>query len=264
MNQPSLSWIHHHLGVIKPYFPELTPAEPESAPDSVPDSAPEFESESESESEYSTDSRKRISNSKRQSSAHSSSETQSDRVDWRASHLPAWSGPSGFSALDYTPDRVPHRWLPLQTNAENEPASYFTALDRTPITATGYSAWSEGLYKWTIAAQEHYSFLEHLETNDLWRYKFHLWDYQYERMGIQFIAIMGQDINAGKPIEQDDESYFSEKMPIRLQRRAVVEGRGLAAHYSFGPQREGMATTDVLERYRSFAEENICTERRTR
>src|ERR1700761_2823756 len=25
MNQPSLSWVHHHLGVVKPYFPEYPP-----------------------------------------------------------------------------------------------------------------------------------------------------------------------------------------------------------------------------------------------
>ncbi len=43
---------------------------------------------------------------------------------------------------------------------------------------------------------------------------------------------------------------------------AIVDGRAMAAHYSFGPQAEGMAKTDVLDRYRSFAEENICTKRR--
>ena len=43
---------------------------------------------------------------------------------------------------------------------------------------------------------------------------------------------------------------------------AIVDGRALAAHYSFAPQSEGMAKTDVLDRYRSFAEENICVKKR--
>jgi hypothetical protein len=241
MNQPSLSWIHHHLGVVKPYFPELTPSEDESV----------------------TSSETRTPNSKRQEASSSSSEPHPALIDWRASHLPSWSGPSDFSALDYASPHTPHRWLPLRKGSDDR-SSYFTALDRTPITETSYSAWSAGLYHWQIAAQEHYCFLEHLEDNDLWRYKFPIWDYNYERMGIQFIAMMGRDINAAKPMEEDDESYFSEVMTQRLGRHAVVAGQGLAAHYSFGPQREGMATTDVLERYRSFAEENICFGRRRR
>jgi hypothetical protein len=39
---------------------------------------------------------------------------------------------------------------------------------------------------------------------------------------------------------------------------AVADGRGVVAHYSFGIQREGMDQTDVLDRYRSFALDNIC------
>jgi hypothetical protein len=43
---------------------------------------------------------------------------------------------------------------------------------------------------------------------------------------------------------------------------AVADGMGVVAHYSFFTQIEdgGIDTTDVLERYRSFAEENICAE----
>lgn len=39
---------------------------------------------------------------------------------------------------------------------------------------------------------------------------------------------------------------------------AVIDGRGVAVHWSFGSQRDGMKTADVLERYRNFAQENIC------
>lgn len=42
---------------------------------------------------------------------------------------------------------------------------------------------------------------------------------------------------------------------------AVADGRGVVAHYSFGSQiggKGGMKTTDILDRYRAFAAENIC------
>jgi hypothetical protein len=40
---------------------------------------------------------------------------------------------------------------------------------------------------------------------------------------------------------------------------AVADGRGVVAHYSFGSQRGGMDQTDILNRYRSFARDHICT-----
>jgi hypothetical protein len=240
MNQPSLSWVHHRLGVVKPYFPELLPSVTSDENESFTKTGKREEDE-ESEEEY-----------------HPPSEVHFDRVNWRASRLPSWSGPEGFSATEWDPDHAPHRWLPMRTNARDDPSSYYMSLERTPIVETSYNPWGAGLSHWQLAAQEHYSFFEHLENNELWRYKFHSWDYNYERMGIQFIAMMGRDINIAKPMEKDDEHYLSEVMTSRLRRHAVVEGRGLAAHYSFGPQKEGMAKTDVLSRYRDFAMENIC------
>jgi hypothetical protein len=232
INQPSLSWVHQHLDAVRPYLPEhksfwgredstVAPDEDSTTPNLRDDS-------------------------------------ESPRLDWRASVLPKWSGSNSFTALDYKETKTPHRWLPLHIN-HDDPSSYFTTLERTPIMATEYDAFGPALNHWTVAAQQHYSFFEHLENNELWRYKFHIWDYFYDRMGIQFIAMMGRDINLGKPMTmQDDEQYLSEIMTKKLKRHAVIDGRGLAAHYSFGGQRGGMASTDVLERYRSFAEENIC------
>ncbi|TID23135.1 hypothetical protein E2P81_ATG02252 [Venturia nashicola] len=221
MNQPSLSWVHQHLGVVRPYLPELKP----------PD-------------DWNTS---RIVNYTDYSFQTSG--------NWRASELPWWEGPSNF---DYTkffrhrPDGAfpGHRWLPVP---------YRENADGTPIQETSYDAFSKGLWNWYIAAQEHYSFFEHLENNDLYKYKFPSWDYNYKRMGIQFVAMMGDDINAGKPIDQeDDEFYFSEVMPMKTGRHGIVDGRAIAAHYSFQPQREGIAATDILDRYRAYAQEHIC------
>jgi len=221
MNQPSLSWVHQHLGVVKPYLPELWPA-----------------------SDW---------NSSRIADYSNYNFTTGGK--WRASELPAWEGPEDFNYKEFfeeNPDGAfpGHRWLPVSDTYD---------VDDTPIMEAAYDAFGKGLWNWYIAAQEHFSFFEHLENNELYRYKFHKWDYNYQRMGIQFMAIMGDDINLAKPIEQaDDECYFSEVVTKRHRRHAIVDGRALVAHYSFRPQRRGIAATDILDRYRAYARENIC------
>lgn len=182
MNQPSLSWVHDHLGVVKPYLPELEPP---------------------SDFDHS-----RIF----QPYDYKFTNTPA----WRASELPTWQGPPNFNFTDFFlahPNGAfpGHRWLPLRGKCNN---------DNTPITLTHYDAFGEGWLFWYIAAQQHYSFLEHLENNELFRYKFPRWDYNYQRMGIQFVAIMGDDINKGKPITtHDDEMYWSEVMTKMTGRR---------------------------------------------
>lgn len=239
MNQPSLSWVHQHLGVVRPYLPELEPPDDWNTSHIVNLTDYNFPTHGQ----------------------------------WRASELPWWEGPSNFNYTKFFQHRPDgafpgHRWLPVP---------YKYNADDTPIQDTSYNAFSKGLWNWYIAAQEHYSFFEHLEHNDLYKYKFPSWDYNYKRMGIQFVAMMGDDINAGKPINQeDDEYYFSEVMPKRTGRRklrsftlivpthtdnvsdGIVDGRALAAHYSFQPQRDGIAATDILNRYRAYAQEHIC------
>jgi hypothetical protein len=220
MNQPSLSWVHNHLGVVKPYLPEL------KRPGPIPNG----------------------------------------QSRWKASDLPTWNGPADFPiGANFDPPFAGHRWLPMPKSA---------SIDRTPIATTEYDAFSPGLWYWTIAAQEHYSFFEHLENNELWRYKFNIWDYNYHRMGIQFIAISGDDVVASRPIHNDDEYYFTEAQPKITGRRkfsppslteklltcvdAIVDGKAVVSHYSFGPQKNGLEATDVLERYAAYAQENIC------
>lgn len=169
MNQPSLSWIHKHLGVVKPYLPELSPPGP----------APQNQSR------------------------------------WKASQLPIWEGPEDLIFRgNFEPPFMGHRWLP---------APKMSSIDQTPIATTEYDAFSPGLWFWTVAAQEHYSFFEHLENNELWKYKFNLWDYNYQRMGIQFIAISGDDIVTSRPVHRDDEYYFTEARPIQTGRRELLE-----------------------------------------
>ncbi|KFG86371.1 hypothetical protein MANI_025096 [Metarhizium anisopliae] len=174
-------------------------------------------------------------------------------ISWRASLLPKWNAPNAFNMSEWSPpEGRKHRWLPVPHGVDH-------ILDGTPITTTTYDAYtSPGWWNWIVGAQQHYSFLEHLETDQLWRYRFHAWDYRDLRMGIQLIAMTGKDINSVKPIAADDEDFFSVKMPRKLGRSVVAAGGGVAAHYSFGAQKDGMAKTDILDRYRSYAQEKIC------
>ncbi|RSL92558.1 hypothetical protein CEP52_013730 [Fusarium oligoseptatum] len=174
------------------------------------------------------------------------------KYDWQVTNLPRWKGPIDFKLDEWDADDKQHRWLPVKHQGDH-------ILDNTPIEMTEYHPMGRGWTEWKIGAQEHYSFLENLEHNSLSQYKFDTWDFQYERMGIQFIAMLGKDINIAKPIESDDENHFSCTMPRQLGRHAVADGKGIAVHYSFGSQRGGMERTDILARYRAFARDNICT-----
>ncbi|KAH8121914.1 hypothetical protein FP744_10002925 [Trichoderma asperellum] len=176
------------------------------------------------------------------------------KLDWRPSALPSWDGPDDFNVIDWNPpDHQKHRWLPMKGRNDH-------ILDRTPIAETEYDAFGKGWKKWQIAAQEHYSLFDNIENDSLDQYRFKTWDFQLRRMGIQFTVMMGKDINQAKPIDADDEQHFAVTMPERTGRHAVADGGGVVAHFSFGAQagEERIEQTDILERYRVYAEDMIC------
>jgi hypothetical protein len=167
VNQPALAWTHHHLGVVKPYLPELTP---------IPGPNPR------------------------------------PTYDWRASDLPDWQGPLSFIVPnDFSPPFPYHRWLP---------ARHLNNTDDTPISTATYTLDGTGWSSWTVAAQQHYSFLEHLEKGELWRYRFTMWDYHYDRLSTNFMCIWGDDIIAIKDgMGEDDEGYMTTVATRKLGRR---------------------------------------------
>lgn len=134
----------------------------------------------------------------------------------------------------------------------------------TPASTLTYDAWGPSLNNWAAAAQTHYSFLTHLERNDIWRYHFDIWDYMYERVSINFFGMRGQDIMDVFPIPNgDDELYLTIERPKELKRHVIVDGMGVVVHFSFGPQAHahddrGLSMTDILDRYRGYAEETGC------
>lgn len=156
-------------------------------------------------------------------------------TDWRTSVLPSWEGPADFQQETWSTERHPkHRWLPVRgRNAY--------PLNDTPIAKVDYT-YGYSHKHWQVAAQEHYSLLENLEKEELWRYRFPTWDFQLKRMGIQFVAIMGKDINLAKPIPPDDEHHFTVEMPTRLGRRKCYSSH----QYRLGKLVEGVCAVEYL------------------
>ncbi|OTA60010.1 hypothetical protein K449DRAFT_423669 [Hypoxylon sp. EC38] len=85
-----------------------------------------------------------------------------------------------------------------------------------------------------------------------------LYDMQYERYNLNFFVIWGRDVAAGLPIREDDEEELTSEIPLRLRRPFVIDTRAVVAHQSFYTQREGINQTDLVDRFRAFANENVC------
>ena len=139
--------------------------------------------------------------------------TNDTGLSWRASELPLWRDSEYFYHRErFDPPSDNHRWLPLGPGY---------TLDGTPITTTTYNPWGSAWNNWAIAALEHYSFLEHLENNDLQRYHYDMWDYHYGRLSINLICVWGDDIvdNLGFT---DDEQFLTVKLPQKLGRPMLI------------------------------------------
>ncbi|MCJ1385677.1 hypothetical protein MMC17_008800 [Xylographa soralifera] len=228
INSPLTNWFHARTGAILPYLPEPSPPH-----------------------------------------NHSSQDTS-----WRASSLPSYSTPVELS-YDFgnlgdgyplpsigqpgAPPYRNHRWLPLPPSPRN--------LQKTPIAKSSYDAFGLAWTSWAMAAQQHYSLLSNIETHHLHKYHFGdsagMWDMQYDRYNLNFLAIWGHDVRANLPIT-DDEQELTSDLPKILGRPLLVDTRAVVSHFSFGPQKEGMRETDLLARYEALAEEMVCLGERVR
>jgi hypothetical protein len=176
-------------------------------------------------------------------------------VSWRSSELPSWKGPKGFTFDGSNPAPYKgHRWLPVR--------DYDVDIINTAAHDIDPEGW--GLVRsWAAAAQLHYSFLEHLERDELYKYQADYWDYHYRRISINFLAIRGQDIVDAFPLPAEDEVFLTMDRPKELGRHVWVDGSGTAAHFAFVSQRyphedRGIAQTDLLSRYKAYADEMVC------
>ncbi|KAI2471500.1 hypothetical protein F4781DRAFT_429396 [Annulohypoxylon bovei var. microspora] len=85
-----------------------------------------------------------------------------------------------------------------------------------------------------------------------------LYDTQYERYNLNFVAVWGRDVALALPIVGDDEAEMTAEVPLRLGRPFVVDTRAVVGHLSFYTQQAGVGQTDLMDRWRAFANENVC------
>ena len=236
INSPETGWLHYRLGAIRAYLPERMPPKNPS-PESLGPNA------------------------------------------WRASALPIWQGT--FEQMNFPvkganmgkpddggvfepgveggPPFKGHRWLPLPDGEKN--------LWRTPMSESKYDPDGPDWASWSLGAQNHYSFLENLENDNLTVYHYGagldedregIWNMAYARMNINFMAIWGKDVLDNLPFDSpDDELQLSVTVNKKLRRPLLVNTHALAAHFSFRSQHE-MFDTDLLNRYRAYANEMVC------
>jgi hypothetical protein len=256
INSPITAWMHYHLGAIRPYLPEPAP---------IP-------------------------------------RKHGVKPTWRASELPTHPHDELYQNLALGPitnndlwnsaipdedtfnrvfEEVPfpgHRWLPLTQNT--------TSLLYTPMSRLGIDVWSMGVHHWSTAAQQHYSLLQNIEEDQLQRYYMAsvapngdgLYNTQYVRYNLNFLAIWGKDVVLGSGLKKttqtdpvtgasktiltsnlrDDEKNMTADIPRALGRPLVIDVQAIASHMHFGPQTPQVQMTDLLDRYRAFANERVC------
>ncbi|XDG00560.1 hypothetical protein ABKA04_000175 [Annulohypoxylon sp. FPYF3050] len=89
-----------------------------------------------------------------------------------------------------------------------------------------------------------------------------LYDTQYERAGLGFVAIWGRDVKVALPLplgdDGNDEEALTVTVPLRLNRPFVIDTRAVVSHLSFREQAAGIAETDLMDRFRAFANEGVC------
>lgn len=170
--------------------------------------------------------------------------------DWRPSTLPHWEGPANFRVQKgFTPPFNGHRWL-LPEDSD----------DQDPIASSVYTDTGPTLQDWTVGAQQHYSFLNHLEADELSRYKFPLWVDPTEPISENFGCFWGRDAEALRSVFQgsksDPDGFWTSW--TRTRPHVAIDGKGLVSHYSAQQGAEGLDAADLLERYRAYAEERVC------
>ncbi|KAI1073854.1 hypothetical protein F5B20DRAFT_565665 [Whalleya microplaca] len=204
-------------------------------------------------------------------------------VTWKPSEMglyPPATRPIEGSPLDVESPYRGHHWLLLSNSSKNT-----EGLTRTPMGAYNKNPGGDDIAfgptwkSWGAAAQQLYSLLYNLELNQMDRYFFgrpidyrdpgdppntysgpggeQLFDMQYIRYNLNFLAMWGRDIKAGLPIH-DDELEFTAEIPARLKRPFVIDTRSVVAHQSFFTQSKGIGSTDLMDRWRAFANENVC------
>ncbi|GAP89853.1 putative mitochondrial-processing peptidase subunit alpha protein [Rosellinia necatrix] len=222
---------------------------------------------------------------------HKASET------WRLSGLDRYPK-SGLAKLKEESDHsimfpdVPYRGHPFVLLSEDNFDLLHTSMGRYDQDPGGdFIAFSPVWKSWAMAAQQQYSLLYNLEKNQISRYFFgrpatypahakgpdrnstvsaprrqgeptlggeQIFDTQFRRYNLNFCAVWGSDIKKHLPMNDDDEDAITHLIPQKTGRPFIIDTRAVVGHFSFFTQAEEMRQTDLLDRWRAFANEAVC------
>jgi hypothetical protein len=133
-------------------------------------------------------------------------------------------------------------WNPFWPYWRNMLKSCFSNKPHFPSKSTkSRSANAAEKYAWLSQAQQHNSFLHHLERDELQTYKFPLWKNPPGEVSGEFIVLPNGNNNT-----------------VLSQKNVLIDGKGVVSHYDDIAGVEGLDSTDILDRYRKYAEEHIC------
>lgn len=202
------------------------------------------------------------------------SSTGKREISWRASSLPRYEesllpsvGEGPYMPPNFAPPFKGHCWLPLPRSEKHLLRTPFGDGSRLPDPKNSTKG---PPVNWQIAAQEHYSFLEHLENEELSVYAFGrpsdgLWNIRYQHYNIHFMAFWGRTMRMrsfwGDPDDpqfiKNDEVALTMIIPKELNMPVLVDTRVIVAHFAFhdAGQRQDVLKTDLLDRYRDLADE---------
>ncbi|KAI0431268.1 hypothetical protein F5Y09DRAFT_330459 [Xylaria sp. FL1042] len=222
---------------------------------------------------------------------HNASET------WRLSELDQYPA-SKLKNLKAASDgnimfpKVPYRGHPFMLLSEDNFDLLHTSMgryDQNP--GPDFIAFSPVWKSWAMAAQQQYSLLYNLEKNQISRYFFghpatypdnakgpernttvsapkvngqpilggeQIFDTQFRRYNLNFCAIWGSDIKKHLPMNDDDEDAITRLIPKKTGRPFIIDTRAVVGHFSFFTQAEEIRQTDLLDRWRAFANEAVC------
>ncbi|KAI0875306.1 hypothetical protein GGS24DRAFT_515627 [Hypoxylon argillaceum] len=216
---------------------------------------------------------------------------------WRVSELAKYPT-SELKKLKYEDDntvmfpKVPYRGHPFVLLSEDNFDLLHTSMGRyDQAPGAAFIAFSPVWKSWAMAAQQQYSLLYNLEKSQLFRYFFgrpaaypanakgpdpnttvpapqlegqpplggeQIFDTQFRRYNLNFCAVWGSDIRNHLPIADDDEDAITKSIPKKTGRPFIIDTRAIVGHFSFFTQATEIHQTDLLDRWRAFANEAVC------
>jgi hypothetical protein len=108
-----------------------------------------------------------------------------------------------------------------------------------------------------FAKLKHENFLQKLSSNSIESYKFDKWDLIFnERVSINCISWLGKSFkDIGQVLEE--EQFLSSDYPKSQKLINTIYGKVLCSHFAFYTQREEMDKSNILDKYKSIAEQKF-------